>query len=398
MKNIIKKITAAALVIIMSFSMMAPASSAFVWDNGPSNFEEYREIIENGGYPALSTKQFYDIITSVEKVFRLLTGRGFTTGERFNFVMDDMLQEICGGIAQKSGFDIALVGSNLPGINGLAEFVTTAFDINTTALREELYELRFEQDAQGNVPMACLYYFLGMYFSVIEECKAYCVPIEEENCYEIHLKITMSDGGFEDIGTGMIINTETGSLYGKDGNGFLGLGFNFDYRELLVYTMVNVWMRDFGFMLFYDIFSYTTPLFFYNTRRIKFDYEGLEWMVQIWKGNYVVSNGAEIGIYTREPGSFGTYYDCANDEQMMNMSMKLYHGDELILERSEQLHWWLTGFKVSDVLYPARTQTLDFTIEMKDEAMLEAFCEAIDNHYRQDITYTVDGLKVNVVW
>ncbi len=398
MKNIIKKITAAALVLIMSFSMMAPASSAFVWDNGPSNFEEYREIIENGGYPALSTKQFYDIINAIEKVFRLLTGRGFTTGERFNFVMDEMLLEICGDVADKTGFDVALVGSNLPGINALPEFVTSTFNIDTAAFREKIYELRFEQDAQDNHLMGSLYYFLGMYFSVIEECKAYCVPIEEENCYEIHLKITMSDGAAEDIGTGMLINTETGTLYGRDGNGFLGIGFNFDYSELLVYTMVDVWMRDFGFMLFYDIFSYTTPLFFYNTRRIKFDYEGLEWMVQIWKGNYVVSNGAEVGIYTREPGSFGTYYDCANDEQMMNMSMKLYHGDDLILERSEQLHWWLTGFKVSDVLYPARTQTLDFTIEMKDEAMLEAFCEAIDNHYRHDITYTVDGLKVNVVW
>ena len=239
---------------------------------------------------------------------------------------------------------------------------------------------------------------IGQWQVFIEECKAYCVPIDEENCYEVYLRITVKDGGVEEFGTGMLINTETQTLYGRDGNGFLGIGFNLDYGDLLVYTMVNVWMRDFGFMLFYDIFSYITPMFFYNTRRIKFDYDGLEWMVQIWKGNYIVSNGAEVGIYTREPGSFGTYYNCANDEQMMNMSMKLYHGDELILERTEQPHWWLTGFKISNVLYPAHTQTLDFTIEMKDEAMLEAFCNAIDNHYRQDMEYTVDGLKVNVIW
>ncbi len=398
MKNIIRKITAAVLALVICFSAAAPSASALEWDNGPSNFEEYREIIESGGFPALSTKQFYDIFNAIEKVFRLLTGKGFTTGERFNFVMDEMLLEICGDVAEESGFDVALVGSNLPGINGLAEFVTGVFNIDTVVLREKIYELRYEQDAQGNWVMAGLYYFLGMYFSVIEECKAYCAPVEEENCYEVHLKITLKDGAVEDFGTGMMINTETATLYGKDGNGFLGVGFNFDYEELLVYTMVNVWMRDFGFTVFYDIFSYTTPLFFYNTRRIKFDYDGLEWMVQIWKGNYIVSNGAEVGIYTREPGSIGTYYDCANDEQMMNMSMKLYHGDELILERPEQLHWWLTGFKVSKVLYPAKSQTLDFSIEMKDEAMLEAFCEAIDNHYRHDMEYTVDGLKVNVIW
>ena len=162
--------------------------------------------------------------------------------------------------------------------------------------------------------------------------------------------------------------------------------------------MVDVWMRDFGFTMFYDIFCYTTPLFFYNTRRIKFDYADKEWMIQIWKGNYLVSNGAEVGIYSREPGSFGTYYDCATDEQMMEMSMALYHGDNLIFERSKMLHWWLTGFKVSDRLYPASSMTLKFSIDMKDEEMLNAFCEAIENHYRKDMTYTVDGLTVNVVW
>ena len=386
------------MVFVMVFSVATPSVPAAQTDDSPSNLKEYREVIESEGIPALTTKQFYDVFNVIEKLFRLFTGRGFTTGKRFNFVMDEMLLEICGDVADETGFDVALVGSNLPPMNSVVEFVTGTFNVDTVALREKFNELRYEQDAQGNWSMAGFYYFLGMYFSVIEECKAYCVPTQEENCYEVYLRITVKDGGVEEFGTGMLINTETQTLYGRDGNGFLGIGFNFDYGELLVYTMVNVWMRDFGFMLFYDIFSYITPMFFYNTRRIKFDYDGLEWMVQIWKGNYIVSNGAEVGIYTRAPGSFGTYYNCANDEQMMNMSMKLYHGDELILERNEQLHWWLTGFKLSNVLYPAHTQTLDFTIEMKDEAMLEAFCNAIDNHYRHDMEYTVDGLKVNVIW
>ncbi len=398
MKKIFRKITAVALVLIMCFSTMAPAASAAASENAPSNLEEYREIIEDGGYPALSSSQFINIIHAIKRVFLFLTGRGFEEDKHFNFVMDDMLLEICEGVADESGFDVALVGSNLPYVNGPADFVNATFNIDTAAFREKIYELRYEQDAQGNWVMAGLYYFLGMYFSVIEECKAYCVPVEEENCYEVHLQITLGDGTVEDFGTGMMINTETSTLYGRDGNGFLGLGFNFDYEELLVYTMINVWMRDFGFTVLYDLFSYTSPFFFYNTRRIKFDYDGLEWMIQVWKGNYLVSNGAEVGIYTREPGSFGTYYNCANDEQMMNMSMELYHGDDLLLSRPKQLHWWLTGFKVTDTLYPAKSQTLKFSIEMKDEEMLNAFCSAIENHYRNDMEYTVDGLTVNVTW
>ncbi len=398
MKKIIKKITAVVLVLAMCFSLAAPSASAFRKDDIPTNFDEYREMVKDGVYPALSSQQFLKIAKTINKVFRILTGRGFVEQEHFNFTMDEMLTEICNSVAGESGFDVLLISSNLPEGKQYAEFVTGVFNIDPTALRERFYELRYEQDAQGNWAMAGLYYFLGMYFSIIEECQAYCVPLDEENCYEVYLKITLKDGAEENIGTGMLINTETSTIYGKDGNGFLGIGFNFDYDELLVYTMVNVWMRDFGFTVLYDLFCYTTPFFFYDTRRIKFDYDGLEWMIQIWKGNYLVSNGAEVGIYSREPGSIGTYYNCATDEQMMNMSMKLYHGDDLIFERPEELHWWATGFKVSNELYPANRMTLDFTIEMKDEAMLAAFCEAIDNHYRHDITYTVDGLTVNVIW
>ena len=42
--------------------------------------------------------------------------------------------------------------------------------------------------------------------------------------------------------------------------------------------------------------------------------------------------------------------------------------------------------------------SIDKAIEMKDEEMLKAFCDAVDNHYRKDMKYTVDGLTVNVVW
>ena len=395
--KITKKIIALILTLAIGFSVCAPAANA-AKTTTLQNFDDYRQVLADAGYPALSSKQFIEIAKMFNTAVRFFTGRGFIEQEHFNFVMDDMLKDICAEVADESGFDVYLIGSHLPEINQCSRFVTETFNIDTVALRDKFYELRYEQDAQGNWPVAGLYYFLGMYFSVIEECQAYCVPRDEENVYEVHLKITLKDGAVEDVGTGMLINTETSTIYGVDNNGFLGIGFNFDYEELLVYTMVNVWMRDFGFTVLYDIFCYTTPFFFYNTRRIKFDYEGKEWMIQIWKGNYLVSNGAEVGIYNREPGSVGTYYDCVDDSGMMNMSMKLYHGDELIFERPEELHWWLTGFKLSDTLYPARHLTLDFTIEMQSEEMLEAFCEAIDEHYRKDMTYTVDGLKVNVIW
>ncbi len=394
----IQRIIALILALTIGFSALTVSASAV--DSKPQNFAEYREMLEDGGYPAMSTKHFMTIVKAFNTVIRFFTGRGLIEQEHFNFTTDEMLTEICNYMAEETGLDLLMMLSKMPESNQYAEFVTETFQIDTMVLRDKFYEKRYEFDDQGQTIPAMLMYFLGLYFSVIEECEAFCIPLEEmgEGYYEIALRITVRDGMQEVVTTGVVIDTVNNLVKGKDGSGMLGIGFEFSYTELLLYSQVNVWMRDFGFTFLYDLFSYTTPFFFYNTRRIKFDYDGLEWMIQVWKGTYLVSNGAEVGIYTREPGSFGTYYNCANNEQMMNMSMELYHGDDLLLSRPKQLHWWLTGFKITDTLYPAKSQTLKFSIEMKDEAMLNAFCNAVENHYRGDMEYTVDGLTVNVVW
>lgn len=387
-KRIISFLLAFSIVFTTCTALFASASEKEITE--PQNLEEYAQLLEQEGYD-ISSESFGG-------AFRSLTGRNGLSQERFNFVVDDMVNEICTHIKNESQLDLIGLITSFPSTNQGLEFVYETFDIDAAALKNEFYGIRTEMDEQGNHTMAALFHFLGVYFGIIEECKAYCVPLEEENVYEINLAITLKDGTVETVATGVVINTETQQAYGKDGNGILGTGYTFSIAEVLLYAQVNAWVRDFGFCLFYDIFSYTTPFFFYETRRIKFDYDGLEWMIQIWKGNYLITNGAEVGIYSRTPEKFGSYYDCATDEQMMEMTLELYHGDDLIFSRPKQLHWWITGFKITDELYPADSMTMKFSIDMKDEEMLNAFCNAIENHYRQDITYTVDGLTVNVVW
>ena len=396
MKKLTERLTAVILTLAICFSLAAPAANAV---NIPKNFDDYREMINSYSFNAMSTKTFFDILDAADKVIRFLTFRGFSERDYFDLKTDKIINDLCNEVSEKTPLDLLMVVDHFPESRGFAEFVVGTFKVDTAALRNRLYELRFQEDAKGNKPMAILYYFLGAYFSIIDECEAYCVPhCDEKGCYEVWLKLRLRDGTIEKTGTGVLVNTETGLASGVDGNGILGSGYMFSLEDLVLYTQINVWMRDFGFCFFYDLFSYTTPFFFYETRRIKFNYDGLEWMVQVWKGNYLISNGAEIGIYTREKGSLGTYYDCATDEQMMNMSMKLYHGDDLLFERPLQRHWWLTGFQLSNVLYPSFTQTVDFTIELKDEEMRDAFCKAVEKHYMRDMEYTVDGLTVNVIW
>lgn len=399
----IKKITAILLALIIGFSVCSVSftSSAEETAEEPQNISEYEEMLDDEGYPAITTAEFVDGMKKAINAYRAVTFRGNVPKEYMTFVADDMLQQVLGYIADETGVDVLLGLNSLPKTNEGVKFAVETFNINTVALREEIFKIRYKFDEMDMGPLASIMYYLGMYLSIIEECKVYCVPydgMDEDGWYVIHLQIRVRDGGVEDIDAGIIINPETGLVRGKNDDGMMGIGYNYSIYESLVFSPVHVWMREYGFNLFYDIFSYTTPFFFYNTRRIKFDYGDKEWMIQVWKGNYLVSNGAEVGIYNRDKIKFGSHYDCAGDEDMMNMSMKLYHGDDLLFERPEQLHWWLTGFQLSKTLYTAESLTLDFTIEMKDEEMLKAFCDSIDKNYHKDMTYTIDGLKVNVIW
>ena len=400
MKNL-KKLTAFVLALATVISVCAFGVSAQEEKiTDPQNLAEYKEMLDQQGYPAMTSEQFVNAVKKGFGVYRKLTFRGDEPVEHFNFVTDEIIQSFCKEIADETGLDLLLMTSNLPESNNYVAMVMDTFQIDTVALREAAFKIKDEKYAEGNSLLGKLFYFFGVYLSVIEKCEAYCVPAPElgKDCYEIHLRITMRDGATEGKETGIIINTATGEVFDRYGNGLVGTGYNFSTADMLVYTLSNAWVRDFGFCFLYDLFSYTTPFFFYETRRIKFDYEGKDWMVQIWKGNYLVSNGAEVGLYNRDKIRFGTLYDCASDEDMLEMSMQLYHGDEFIFGRENQKHWWLTGFRISDTLYTANSMTLKFTITMKDAEMLKAFCESIDRHYKKDMSYTVDGLTVSVVW
>ena len=93
-----------------------------------------------------------------------------------------------------------------------------------------------------------------------------------------------------------------------------------------------------------------------------------------------------------------TSYNCAGDDELLNISFSLYHGDELLFSCAEQKHWWANGFKLIRHPCEAKDLTLTFTAEMKDENMLQAFCGALERNLWHDVTYSTDGLKVSVTW
>ena len=129
-------------------------------------------------------------------------------------------------------------------------------------------------------------------------------------------------------------------------------GFKYSMTDKVFYTAEDAWQRNFGFEETYDNFAGAGAIS-YDTIRVKFNYQGNEWMIQFWKGQYgLVLIGAEVGLYNRkENATASSYYDCVTDEEKLNMSMKVYRQNaenqnkyDLLFKRSPSKTWWLTGF------------------------------------------------------
>jgi hypothetical protein len=128
-------------------------------------------------------------------------------------------------------------------------------------------------------------------------------------------------------------------------------GYKYDKEQDIYYTDVEAWQREFGFTDIYDdAAAYGTML--YTTLKCDFEYNGLLWRLQWWKGQYGVLEGAELGVYTKKPENVDSaFYRCAEDENLLEMYFEYYpttsdyNAGRPLFTRYEQEHWWITGFK-----------------------------------------------------
>ncbi len=176
-------------------------------------------------------------------------------------------------------------------------------------------------------------------------------------------------------------------------------GFEYDEEQGIYYSQMNPLQRKFGFNVVYDMAAPIAGMI-YDTKRIEFEYDGREWMIQIWKGQYGITSGAEIGLYNRDPER-NFQYDCADDEDLIEMQFDFYNQNELVFSRGPEKHWWLTGFKVFHAGVPLLID-LDMTLKFTDKQMAQAFVRSLkktaSTSLIDPITYKVEGSTVHIHW
>lgn len=206
--------------------------------------------------------------------------------------------------------------------------------------------------------------------------------------YEFLGDYIKDDGTSVHVSSGVYYDEATGLVYGKDGAGMFAIGFDYDAGQYLVIGATEAWQRQFGFCRLYDTLS-PLVLMDYDTVRIKFQYGEMDWMVQLWKGNYAITNGGEIGIYHKPTDRLIEFYDCAENSELPQMAMTLRRGDQILFTRGLQPHWWMTGFQLGTLYKPAQL-TLDGQLIFEDPAMRDAFVKA----FRQQVCPLTSSIQV----
>lgn len=156
-------------------------------------------------------------------------------------------------------------------------------------------------------------------------------------------------------------------------------GFCYSPKQDLMTSRVDAFQREFGYCSLYDKSALHFNMVL-DCEPIYFEYGNRTWMIELWKGQYGINIGAEIGVYytdtVLQPEQYEkTLFHAVKDEEMLPFSMSLNYKGQLLFSIS-RAHWWLTGFRMGSYCNP-EDLVLDVSITFPSEEMKMAFVESL---------------------
>ena len=157
-------------------------------------------------------------------------------------------------------------------------------------------------------------------------------------------------------------------------------GFAYERKGDYFYSLMDCWQRQTGYCSLYDAGA---PLFnmIMDCEPVSFSYAGKRWLIELWKGQYGITTGAEIGIYNTSRDDLqsekftGTFYEPISDAEMLPLSFVLRRNRRVVLKR-KAVHWWLTGFRLGMFSAPSELR-MDAKIVFPNREMCSAFTNAL---------------------
>lgn len=171
-------------------------------------------------------------------------------------------------------------------------------------------------------------------------------------------------------------------------------GYSYDSKQDIFYSNMDGWQRSVGYCRLYD--ESAAPMgMIIDCEPIYFSYGGKRWLIELWKGQYDLTTGCEIGVYTTQvpdlniAGVFkGPFFECASNTDRLLISYSLKKKGRTLFTRKDK-HWWLTGFKLGEFSEPSEL-TMDLKITLKDRKMRDEFVQGL-----KDAGYLEDEIIIN---
>ena len=74
-------------------------------------------------------------------------------------------------------------------------------------------------------------------------------------------------------------------------------GFKYDPEQDILYSRRDALQRKAGYTYLYDVVAPETTSANIHCEPIRFVFDARKWMIELWKGQYGIETGAEIGVY-----------------------------------------------------------------------------------------------------
>jgi len=153
----------------------------------------------------------------------------------------------------------------------------------------------------------------------------------------------------------------------------------------------------------------------YVTVRVKFQYGGQDWMIQLWKGRYgLVMLGGEIAVLKKPVEQPAEHYWPIEPSEELAISMDVYQHNFVtgktkhLFTRSTDAAWWFNGFVAGSFMEYNRKDEIVMvgTIAFPDPEMLKAFEESFakigfksgTTDHEHPETYAIDGNALTFSW
>lgn len=181
------------------------------------------------------------------------------------------------------------------------------------------------------------------------------------------------------------------------------IGYRYDSYQDIFIARQDATQKNFGYTTLYDLAApFFNMIFDYET--IYFNYNSKTWLIEMWKGQYGINSGCELGVYNADkvltPKQYNyTLFKTVAPKDMPIISLKLNHHckkDKLEyskLGRVRQKHWWLTIFKMGSFSKP-NDLFVNTSITFKDYSMLYSFLDSFTKTL-SNTTYKVNGTSIH---